>query len=171
MKRTIFLCTALLLVSACSKDNAQKVNTNADEWTEKVEVAMPQGGDIVDDAHGKEVWFAIGPMAGTGDTPANGVAQAHFFEDGSYLQNLKVNIGQPEDGFFYEGWVVSEDGKDWVSLGHMQSHFGDARHGVQFREPQDLRKHLNIRVTREPDDGDPSPGTIVAEGRLKVTPR
>jgi len=171
MKRTILLFSALLLVSACVKEPSDTVGTNTEEWTEKVEVAMPTGGDIIDDAHGKEVWFAIGPMSGVGDTPANGVAQAHYFEDGSYLQNLKVNINLSEDGYFYEGWVVSEDGKDWISLGHLQAHFGDARHGVQFRGQQDLRKHLYVRVTQEADDGDPSPGEVVAEGRLKVTPR
>ena len=132
---------------------------------------MPSAKGVVDQQHGKEVWFAFGAMSGSNDVPANGVTQAHYFEDGSYLHNLKVNIARSEDGFFYEGWVVSEDGKDWKSLGHLQSHFADARHGVQFRGTQDVRKYLNVRVTLEQDDGDPSPGKIVAEGRLKVTPR
>ncbi|PIR52847.1 hypothetical protein COU76_04345 [Candidatus Peregrinibacteria bacterium CG10_big_fil_rev_8_21_14_0_10_49_10] len=170
MRFLLLLCIGLISLVSCNslpKDSA--VGTNPDNWTEKVEVAMPKADKVVDEQHGAEVWFAIGAVANSGDLPANGVAQAHYFEDGSYLQNLKVNIERPENGFFYEGWLV--DGESWVSLGHLQSHFGDARHAVQFRQVQDLRSYLQVRVTWEKDDGDPAPGDVVAEGLLKVTKR
>jgi hypothetical protein len=170
-RTTLIVGLSALLLTACAGKEDATVGTNEDEWTSKMEVAMPGAGGVVDQNHGKEIWFAIAPMSGSNDVPANGVTQAHYFEDGTYLHNLKVNIARSEDGFFYEGWVVSDDGEDWESLGHLQSHFADARHGVQFRGTQDVRKYLNVRVTLEQDDGDPSPGKIVAEGRLKVTPR
>ncbi len=159
----------LLLLAACAKTPDATVGTNEEDWTEKIEVAMPRGGQVVDEQHGKEIWFAIGAMTNSGDEPANGVTQTHYFEDGEYLHNLKLNIARPEDGVFYEGWVVKRN--DWVSLGHLKSHFADARHAVQFRDQQDLREHLEVKVTRELDDGNPLPGEVIAEGLLKVTLR
>jgi len=173
MRRITFTLIGLLLLTACGKpsENAT-VGTNEEDWTEEHTVAMPTGGKIVDSVHGKEIWFAIAPVSGVNQEPANGVTQAHYFEDGSYLHNLKVNIAMNEDGFFYEGWVTNTDEKsEWMSLGHLNSHFGDVRHAVQFRGEVDLRDHLQVKVTREQDDGDPSPGIVVAEGILKVTKR
>jgi len=169
----VLLMVPGILFSACEKEPEEfPAGTTREDWTEQVDIAMPDGKEITDRVHGKEVWFAIAPIHAVSEEPANGVTQAHFFEDGTYLHNLKVNVARNEEGFFYEGWVArSGDPSEWVSLGHLSSHFGDARHGVQFREKQDLRGYLQVKVTRERDDGDPSPGLLLAEGTLKVTER
>lgn len=169
MQKFFRILPLIAILTACG--NAT-VGTNEEDWTSKYNVAMPTGGEIVDRVHGKELWLAIAPISNSGQEPANGVTQAHFFEDGTYLHNLKVNIARNEDGFFYEGWVTdSEDKSEWVSLGHLNSHFSDVRHAVQFRVQQDLREKLKVKITLEQDNGDPSPGLVVAEGTLKVTER
>ena len=170
---TAILPLLVLILTACNSAPEDKiVGTNDDEWTEKVEVAMPDGGRIVDRQHGEELWFAIAPITGVGEALANGVTQAHYFEDGTYLHNLKVNIERAKDTFFYEGWVANSENKsEWESLGHLSSHFADVRHAVQFRGEADLREHLMVKLTLEQDDGDPLPGLLVAEGVLKVTSR
>lgn len=174
--RKRYLPFLVLLLAGCSllqgppsADNA--VEMNKEDSTEQFEVAMPKGGEVSDEQHGSEVWFAIGAISGIKNMPANGVAQAHYFEDGNYLQNLKVNIESAEKGFFYEGWIVPPESGEWVSLGHLGNHFGDARHGVQFRADRDYRGFLKVKVTKEADDGNPAPGLTVAEGLLKVTER
>lgn len=173
MRRSAITLIGIVALTACSRvEDSASVQTNQENRTEKIEVAMPSGNEIVDEQHGRELWFAIAPMSGVDGEPANGVTQAHYFEDGTYLHNLKVNIARNEDGFFYEGWVAnSDDPAAWVSLGHLQSYFGDVRHAVQFRGEQDLREYLQVKVTRERDDGNPLPGLVVAEGTLKVTER
>jgi len=169
MRNYIFLLLGVLLLSACGQDVS--VGINEDSARETMTIAMPDGGEIVDSQHGKEIWFAIAPMTGVEGVPANGLTQAHYFEDGTYLHNLKLNIERPENGVFYEGWIAEEEEGEWVSLGHLNSHFGDVRHGVQFRGQQDMRKHLIVHITQELDDGNPQPGLVVAKGVLKVTPR
>tara|TARA_Y100000310_G_C20634304_1_gene790368 strand:+ start:789 stop:1313 length:525 start_codon:yes stop_codon:yes gene_type:complete len=172
MKKLLTLLPLIALIAACSsKDKVSVDQEGSDKYTEKHIMAMPNSKQIVDQVHGKELWFAIAPMGGVDGMPANGVTQSHYFEDGTYLHNLKLNVERPEDGFFYEGWVVHPETKDWVSLGHLNSNFGDVRHGLQFRGEQDLREYLQVKVTLEQDDGNPSPGDVVAEGVLKVTQR
>lgn len=160
---------ALMSLTACSD------KVKLDEKPDNVEVhtqAMPSGGAIMDQQHGKEVWFAIGAMTGADDINANGVTQAHMFADGSYLHTVSLNIARiEEDGYFYEGWLVNPDTLDLISTGHMTSIMGDARHSLRFTAEEDFSGYTDVVITKEPDDGDPAPAQHVAEGKLKYVER
>ena len=131
---------------------------------------MPKGGEVVDEKRGKELWLAVGAMSGINTHPANGVAQAHYFEDGTYLHTMQLNIELPTDGFFYEGWLIAENKKP-VSIGHLRSIVGDVRHQLEFESDQDLREYTGVLVTLESDDGNPAPAEHVAEGKMTMRER
>lgn len=166
MKRTFLLLLLPALLVSCR--NLQIFRDESIK-TEQIQYPMPQDGEVLYEGHGKEKWFAYGAMSGMEGTAANGVALAHRFEDNRYLHTIQLNILPPEDGFFYEGWL--QNGDNLVSTGHLSNHFGDSRHGLRFEADEDYAEYLNVIVTLEKDDGNPSPGTHVAKGLLKVTQR
>jgi len=167
MKRfLLLLCLPLLLLTACknlrsSHEEVLKI--------EQIQYPMPQGGEVVYEGHGKESWFAYSAITGVGDTHANGVVEAHRFEDGRYLHTIQINILPPKDGYFYEGWI--KKGADVISTGHLVNHFGDARHALRFEADKDYTSYLDVLVTLEKDDGNTAPGKVVAKGTMKVTVR
>lgn len=167
MKKTLLLIGLLCLpLAACGNFRSEREeNMN----TEQIQFPMPQGGKVEYTGHGNEEWFAYGAMSGVEGVNANGVTQAHRFEDGRYLHTVNLNIEPPEDGYFYEGWLVK--GPSVISTGHLSNPFGDVRHSLRFEADEDYTGHLNVVVTLEPDDGDPSPAAHVAEGKLKATER
>ncbi|TSC78628.1 MAG: hypothetical protein G01um101425_1030 [Candidatus Peregrinibacteria bacterium Gr01-1014_25] len=131
---------------------------------------MP-GKQVVVEGHGRETFFAIGPIGGVGEARANGVASLHGFEDGATIVSVQANIAVPEDGKFLEAWMADGGGKPVVSLGHLTNAFNDVRHSVRYETPKDLRAYSKIVITEEGDDGDPSPSLILAEGLLKANAR
>jgi len=169
MKRLSIFLGALLLLTACNND--ADVALEEGIGVEKFQQAMPQGGKVVDPQHGEEQWFAYGAMAGVNEVPANGMTLAHFFDDRTFIHTIQLNITPAADGFFYEGWLVSPDGSEVVSTGHLTNHFGDTRHQLKYESERDLRAFAKVIVTLEPDDGDLSPAEHVVEGTLKVTER
>ncbi|OGJ57086.1 hypothetical protein A3H22_03695 [Candidatus Peribacteria bacterium RIFCSPLOWO2_12_FULL_55_15] len=151
----------LPILGACTKkDSAEKTIRK-----EVFVTAMPVGGEVNDPDHGRETWLAVGPVEGTEGSPANGVGTAHYFEDGTFILGMQVNIAPPEDGFFYEAWLVKE-GENDVSLGHLTNPSGDARHQLRFMAEEDYRDRATIAITREPDDGNPESGIVVARAVL-----
>ena len=165
----ISLFAPLCLLTSCKEE---KVSIQKPDNLETHSQPMPTGGVVVDDRFGKEVWFAYGSINGEGDTSANGVLQAHYFEDGSYAQEMQLNIQRPEDGSFFEAWLINPDTGDLISAGHLHTMFGDVRHANQFTSDIDYRSYTIVHVTKELDDGDPKPSDIlVAKGTLKPVER
>jgi hypothetical protein len=164
----VLLAMLLLSLTACSHTG---VKLGDHMGTEVFQQAMPEGGEVRDPKHGKEVWFAFGAVEGKEGHQANGVAMAHYFEDDTYAHTAQINIERAAEGYFYEGWVVNPATKNFESTGHLRSHFGDVRHFLKFEDSMDFRDFLKVVITLEPDDGDPAPAAHVAEGLLKVTER
>ena len=166
--KILILSTLLLLpfLGACAKKDSAEKTIGKEVFV----TAMPVGGEVNDPDHGREVSLAVGPVEGTEGSPANGVVTAHYFEDGTFILGMQVNIALPEDEFFYEAWLV-EDGENDVSLGHLTNPQGDVRHQLRFQANKDYRDRLAIAITREPDDGNPEPGVIVARAMLKKRQR
>ena len=161
----IFIASALLLLpllGACTR----KDSTGKSLGKEVFDTAMPVGGEVNDPEHGREAWLAVGPVEGMEMSPANGVVTEHYFEDGTFILGMQVNIAPPDDGFFYEAWLV-EDGEQDVSLGHLTNPSGDGRHQLRFTVKKDYRNRTAIAITREANDGNPEPGAIVARALLK----
>lgn len=163
MRRAALFMGLLLILSACSRTKRAEEKTIGKEVFTTV---MPVGGEINDPDHGRETWLAVGPVEGTEGTPANGVVTAHYFEDGTFILGMQVNIAPPEDDFFYEAWLV-QDGENDISLGHLTNPSGDVRHQLRFTANEDYRNRMAIAITREPDDGNPAPGIVVARAMLK----
>jgi len=167
MKNLSLLLLSVLLLSGCGGDRSER---QEELDTEQIQYPIPTGGKVEFDKHGEETWFAYGAMTEVGEYRANGVTQAHQFEDGYYLHTVTLNIDPAEDGFFYEGWIVK--GPSVISTGHLSNYFSDSRHSLRFTsEDTDYTGHTKVIITLEPDDGDPAPATHVAEGELKVTTR
>ncbi|MCF7845020.1 MAG: anti-sigma factor [Kiritimatiellales bacterium] len=169
----LLLITVLLPVvalSACSKKVTVEEEPSIGE--EVIQMVMPKDGKAVHPKFGKEEWFAFGAMSGVGETPANGVAQAYVFEDGSYALTMQLNIAPASDGTFYEAWLASEESDAPISAGHLGNFFGDARHQIKFESSEDFKSFLQVSVTLEQDDGDPLPSEqLVAQGQLRVIKR
>ena len=166
MRRNIGFLFLMLFLGSCMQ--------GVDEYDPPIGIeqhvrAMP-GKTIVDEQRGEEVWFAIGVMDGVNGTPANGIVQSHFFEDGTSLITIQLNIEVPPDGFFYEAWL-DRWSLEPLSLGHLRNPMSDVRHDRTFESKKDLREYTNVFVTREADDGNPAPGMRVAEGVLKERKR
>lgn len=166
MKKTTLLLVSVLLLTGCGDKRSER---NEDLDTEKIQYPMPIGGKIEYDKHGAETWFAYGSMKEVGEFRANGVTQAHQFEDGYYLHTVTLNIEPAADGYFYEGWIVK--GPSVISTGHLSNYFSDARHSLRFTSNEDYTGHTKVVITLEPDDGDPAPAAHLAQGELKVTKR
>ncbi|MEK7201617.1 MAG: anti-sigma factor [Patescibacteria group bacterium] len=156
----------LIFLSACGSRGEKEKTIGKEVFV----TAMPIGGEVNDPDHGREAWLAVGPVEGTEGSPANGVVTAHYFEDGTFILGMQVNIAKPEDDFFYEAWLVQE-GENDVSLGHLTNPSGDVRHQLHFQAEEDYRNRAAIAITREPDDGNPEPGTVVARAMLKKRQR
>ena len=167
MKKSLcLLFTFSLLLVGCNDLRSEREESMN---TEQIQFPMPQGGKVEYTGHGNEEWFAYGAMTGVEDVSANGVAQAHRFEDGRYLHTVNLNIEPAPDGYFYEGWIIK--GPSVISTGHLTNNFGDVRHNLRFEADEDYTGHLNVVITLEPDDGNPAPADHVAEGKLKITQR
>jgi hypothetical protein len=168
MKKLLFIIFLTTLFVSCDKNDGIEVkNTKGIDIISRI---MPKGDKVVDEKRGEEVWLTVGALAGVDGVPANGVTQAHYFADGTYVHTIQLNIGLPEDGYFYEGWLVA-GGKKPLSTGHLRSRFGDERHWLNFESDEDVREYTKVVVTLEPDDGDPAPAGHVAEGVLKERTR
>lgn len=167
MPRLAFLLGILMVLSACGSTKEAKEKTIG---TEVFVTAMPVGGEVNDPEHGREVWLAVGPVEGTEENPANGVATAHYFEDGTFILGMQVNVAPAENNFFYEVWLLKE-GENDVSLGHLTNPLGDVRHQLHFEAKEDYRDRMAIAITREPDDGNPEPGIVVARALLQKRQR
>jgi len=131
---------------------------------------MPSG-NVQDLRFGKEVWFSYGAIAGTAQTPANGLAKIHVFEKGSSMHTIQLNVALPKEGYFYEGWLLNPKTNARISTGHLKSLFGDVRHNLDFKSDQDLRTYTQVIITLEKDDGNSGPGMDVAMATLKELKR
>jgi hypothetical protein len=166
MKKTLLLLSiGLITLTGCGNNRSAR-NEALD--TEEIQYAMPTG-KMHFEGHGDEKWFGYVALQGVGDYIANGVAQAHQFEDGYYLHTVNLNISPAPDGFFYEGWIVK--GPSVISTGHLSNYFSDSRHALRFESDIDYTGHTKVVVTLESDDGNPAPDVHVAEGTLKKTVR
>jgi len=165
-KFLLALSVVLIVISGCSKEEVKVEDQPI--GVEAYKYVMPKDGKVTHPVFGKERWFAYGAMGGVGETPANGVVQGQYFADGTFALTMQINIQLPEDGTFYEVWMLGEDQTDIVSAGHLANHFGDARHQLNFTSEEDLRLFPLLRVTLEADDGDPDPSQqLVAQGLLQ----
>lgn len=169
----------LLLLPACGTgDQPEDAASGSGVTVEQaigVEVLtqpMPSNGKVELPGHGLEEWFAYGAMMGTQWTPGNGVVTGHVFSDDTTVVTMQLNVEPAKEGTFYEAWIRNPKTGTSVSIGHLVNGQGDARHGLRFESPEDLRAFTEVRVTLEQDDGNADASTtVIANGMLKATKR
>jgi len=99
------------------------------------------------------------------ETEASGLAKARYEETYEMLATFKDLI-DPEDGFFYEGWIIRKGLQSSViSTGKAEKVDGVFMNA--FTSDEDLSDHLEYVLTLEPDDGNPAPADHVVEGSFK----
>ena len=159
----IFLFS-FLLMTACR--GRQRVHTDTTIGKEVMQVVMPTGKGVVHPQHGKEEWFAIGPMKGEGDTKANGVAQAHVFADGATIVTVNLNIHEPKAGYFV-AWVQKPGSTERVLIDRMQNPLKDVRFAATADIAKDLRDYTTVIVTLQRSSSPQKDDPVVATGVLK----
>lgn len=95
---------------------------------------------------------------------STGIA-TRVIDDGVYKHTVKATIPDLEEGYFYEGWLVSQSPFHFFSTGDMVTistgeyvlewygEFGETYSG-----------YTDVVITIEPDDGDPAPADHILEG-------
>ena len=165
MKKIVLTLLPLVLLVGCKKEAVTISGVENSQGSQTLVQVLPGQGPVDTPDHGTEQWFAITPLTGLQGISANGVAQAHYLEDGTFITTVQLNIERAPDGSFYEGWMENSEGKK-VTIGHLRTPFGDVRHSLKFLGNQDLRTYPKVLVTLEKDDGNPSASDAVAEGSL-----
>ena len=112
-------------------------------------------GDLVDVSGGVAVGSAMANFSNASD-------------EGYMLYATFDGLPDPENGFFYEGWVVRR-GDDFsvLSTGELDNVNGE--YSNSYASSTDLTDHTFYVLTLEPDDGDPAPAEHILEG-VMVSP-
>jgi hypothetical protein len=83
------------------------------------------------------------------------------FTDGKFLHKVEAtSLSALEKGFFYEGWLVGDEG--FFSTGRMGEVVGQGV--LYFKADEDKSEFRGVVVTLESEDGDPAPAEHILEG-------
>lgn len=91
---------------------------------------------------------------------ARGTAWRHFDGEKFYQKLEAENLAPLEKGFYYEGWLVGDQG--FFSIGRMAAEEGKGR--LYYTAEEDKSGFRGVVVTLEPEDGDPAPAEHILEG-------
>lgn len=167
---------AFALLSACSSGGTVTINNQSSSESggvigvQKMQMLMPTGKQLVDPTHGVEEGLAYGAVTGVSGVLANGVATAHYFQDGSTIIGVQVNIADAKDGMFYDAWLTS-DGLQPIDLGQLENSPGDVRHSLHFESKNNLQTYSKIVISLQQKGGGQTPGQTVASATLQATSR
>jgi predicted small lipoprotein YifL len=155
---------SLLSLAACRKAGPE-VSSEA-QGADVFRVIMPSQEAQKKPAHGEENWFAYGAVTGSEPGIAiSGVANAQYFQDGTFAVNARINSPVPAKGTHYDGWIT--DGTTTVRMGTFSSPTGDVRMGLMFEGKKDYRAYTTFLVTLETDTDVNTVGKVVGEGTVK----
>lgn len=118
-----------------------------DEMEERFNMNIPEDVDRAE----------LSDVAG-GD--ARGLATRQF-DDGRFTHSVLADLPDPEEGKFYEGWLV--DGDNFMSTGRMRIAKGG--YLLEFESSEDLTSYNRVVVTLE-DTDDETPEEHVLEGEF-----
>lgn len=97
---------------------------------------------------------------------ATGTVEAGFNGERYQLNGTFNNLPDPEDGAFYEGWLVMNEPMNVISTGALEQELPGVYTNV-FSVEDDLTNHTRYVLTIEPDDGDPAPAEHVLDGMFE----
>lgn len=132
--------------------------------------SMDSNNDMHDDTEGISVeeieqmsYQYYGQLEDVSGGSSSGIVRATF-EDTYKMVATFENLPLPDEGYFYEGWIVSP--KDVLSTGKAEK-IGD-EYVNEFISTEDLTEYNYYVLTLEPDDGDPAPAEHVLEGAMSM---
>jgi len=164
-----------LVFKQANRSTAPTVGQQAGPEMTEMEKSMVDAG-VTDDASAIDVQTAWldnfksidytyrGQLADVAGGNASGTASADVVDGAYHLYASFANLPAPEDGYFYEGWVVRKSPFDVVSTGVVTEHSTQTVNAYLSRE--NLLDHTFYVLTLEPDDGNPAPAGHVLEGTL-----
>jgi len=146
MKKLSLLFLSVLLLSSCEAANE-----------EVAVIETPETVASVEDVYLGDEYIAL--LESVDDTEAYGAASASYSEDEYFLSVSFGDLTPLEEGYFYEGWLVRNDGElSVISTGAVENNMNF------YTSELDLTDHTQYILTLEPDDGDPAPAGHVLEG-------
>jgi len=116
-----------------------------------------------------EAIITSGSLEDVSGGSSSGEATALFSEGGYSLEAIfSNNLPEPEEGYFYEGWVVRRGiGLSVISTGAAYKDEDVGIYRNDYTDERDLTDHDFYVLTLEPDDGDPAPAEHILEGVLQ----
>jgi len=175
MKYTIIVIILLVIgggIAFWVSDMQENANTNqeneetstvADESSLPVDSDAVQGDETIDIVAEAEYSGTLEDV--TDEGTATGEVTATVYSDESYeLTATFTDLADPEEGYFYEGWLVRDDPSSVLSTGRAEKE-GD-NYVNTFQSEENLSDHTEYVLTLEPDDDDPAPADHVLEGTL-----
>jgi len=154
-----------------SEANIKKYDLTEEE-VENLEENMGVSDENIDAFIDEIKAMGPGPFGFSADLKdvSGGEATGHVMSgnviDGYTLYAYFEGLPHPEDGFFYEGWVVRQNPLSVISTGKAKRSLGDYLN--TFNSKEDLTDHEQYVLTLEPDDGDPAPADHVLEGTMTM---
>jgi len=127
-----------------------------------VEIVNPN--DVIEEVPEPESKFShSGELGDVSGGQSIGIARAVFTGETYDLLAEFSDLPQPEEGFFYEGWVVRQQPLNVVSTGRVGSNDVGVYKNI-FSSDINFIDHSFYVLTLEPDDGDPAPAEHILEG-------
>lgn len=99
-------------------------------------------------------------LRGVAGNEAVGTAWRHFADEEFVHKAEASSLPSLDKGFFYEGWLVSEDG--FFSTGRVS--FSEGKGELYYTTDEDKSNFSGVVITLEEEDGNEEPGKHVLEG-------
>lgn len=143
------------------RDIAQKMaETGTSTDADKRDVVGVDRGVMMAEA----VYTHMADLIDVSGGDATGIAKAGFVNQTYNLSASFANLPDPEQGYFYEGWVVRKEPFDFISTGEAEKLGGV--YSNLYKSETNLMDYDFYVLTIEPDDNDPAPAGHILEGTL-----
>ena len=132
---------------------------------------VPQNATVVEGeqdqkASIKDEYDYYGTLSAVDGSQTTGEA-GFSFTDGNFLMAAQFeDLVDPQDGYFYEGWLVNPSNGEFISTGELSLATGAWMN--TFSSNQDYTAYTKYVLTLEPRDDNPDPADHVAEGILSL---
>lgn len=146
------------------------------EMAEKMTKNLPTKDNKKQELHGADRGLIMAKMEykyeGALDDVSGGKSSGYAradYENGEYMLHAGfANLMKPQNGDFYEGWVVRREPFDFISTGKIINMGGVDTN--LYKSNKNYTSYDLYVLTLEPDDGDPAPAKHILEGVMKRNP-
>jgi len=160
MGRTyILLLISIIFITGCgkAKNNSEEVVVNKN--------GLEEVTTIIEDTFSYSAHLVDVTAQLSGESQASGIAQTNFAEGVYVLEAKFTNLPEPQENYFYEGWIIRKEPLNIISTGKTVK-----KNGIYtntYITEQDLIDHDFYVLTIEPDDKNSAPAEHILEGTLE----